>query len=256
MKHFIIGTLIVIVTSFSSMAADSSTVSIGYVGSFWALGVNSDNAMPPMLYGATYQDGSGTGQSLVGFQLMLGRLGTDDLTSVGTVMLRYGAETSTETSQTVYLALPGNGNYLDYVPMQYRRTMDRTILALDLGYGLSTQRLVIDPRLRLGYVVDAATTESLTIEESYPATFPELDLPEEGELTPDKRSLVTQRLGTDDHRRFLLGLGVSIGYYHDFDPLRLGVDTHVMFNLLPSYVDAGTRTSDVGIALSLGWTLP
>lgn len=256
MNHGIISTLIIIAMTSNVMAADSSTVSIGYAGSFWAIGVNSDDAMPPLLYGTTYQGGTGTGQSLVGFQLMLGRLGADDLTSVGTVMLRYGTETSTETSQTVYLALPGNGNYLDYVPMQYRRTMDRTILALDLGYGLSTQRLVIDPRLRLGYVADASTTESLTIEESYPATFPEQDLPEEGELTPDKRSLVTQRLDTDDHRRYVLGLGVSIGYYHDVDRLRLGVDTHVMFNLLPSYVDAGTRTSDVGIALSLGWTLP
>lgn len=256
MNHGILSTLIIILATITAKAADSSSVSIGYVGSVWAIGVNSDNAMPPMLYGTTYQDGTGTGHSLVGVQLLLGRLGADDLTSVGTVLLRYGTETSTEKSQIVYLALPGNGNYLDYVPMQYRRTMDRTILALDLGYGLSTQRLVIDPRLRLGYVVDAATTEALTIEEGYPATFPELDLPEEGELTPDKRSLVTQRLGTDDHRRFLLGLGVSIGYYHDFDRLRVGVDTHVMFNLLPSYVVEGTRTSDVGIALSLGWTLP
>ena len=256
MNHGIISTLIIIAMTCSVMAADSSTVSIGYAGSFWAIGVNSDDAMPPMLYGTTYQGGTGSGQSLVGMQLMLGRLGIDDVTAVGSVMLRYGNETSTETSQLIYLPLTGNGSYPEYIPMQYRRTMDRSMLALELGYGLSTQRLVIGPRLHLGYVLDAGTTEALTIEDDYPATFPVVDLPEQGELTPDRRSLVTQRLGIDDHRRLMLGLGAAIGYYYDIGRLRLGLDTQLMFNLLGAYVDVGTTTSDVGVALSIGWTLP
>ncbi len=239
------------------VAKDSTAVNLALTIGSSVFGVNSDPAMSNLQFGARYYTATGSVLSPFGIMVTIGNIGLEEGSAVATARLHHARGTAAEESDMQYLAvsLP-SGGYLDYVPMRYHRDLRLSTLLLDLGYGYSTHRLVLSPKLRLGYVLDAETTESLVIEDISDVRFTEANKPEPGEISADGRTLVTRVMPLTQHERFRMGLGASIGYAHDLGPIRLGLDTHVIFDLLQAYKAYTTKTTDVGLVLYVGWTLP
>ncbi|MBU3741402.1 MAG: hypothetical protein FGM24_03845 [Candidatus Kapabacteria bacterium] len=256
MRSFVSCCILAVWMACPMMGKDSTAINIAVTTGWSAYGISADPAMSNLQFGARYYAGSGSSPSLIGVLLTVGNIGVNEGAAVATARLHVARSTAAEESDMLYLPIDQQTGYLDYVPMRYHRDLRQSMLLLDLGYGYSTQRLVLSPKLRLGYVLDAETKESLVIEEPSDVRFTETNKPEPGTISADGQTLVIRTLPLEQHQRFRMGIGASIGYAHDLGPVRLGLDTHVIFDLLQAYKTYTTKTTDVGLVLYVGWTLP